>query len=296
MPVPWRGATVHRVDGHDRKRLFTPPPGRAWRCLGWLLALLCAACATRPGTSVPQTLTVETPGCPGARCELSNDRGTWVVPSTPGAVTVVTSTTALRLSCRGGDGQPVTIGTSATAARPTGKGAVVGGALGGAAVGAGVGSVALGFIPALGVIIVAAGVTAGAVTGQAFEARAQALQYPATLTLPMSCGAAPAPAAPFGFQVRELDATAARAAGLVPAPGAAERGVLLVTAVNAGSLAEAAGLRTGDLLLAAGDLDAYDATQVEQALRLLTPGQTLVLRLLREGQVIERTLQRATEP
>lgn len=168
---------------------------RLWLC--WL-PLVAAGCATQPGTSVPQQIAVETPGCPAARCELSNDRGTWVLPATPGTVTVLTSTTPLRLSCQGSDGQPATIGSSATAAPPTGKGAVLGGVAGGAAVGVGLGSVALGFIPALGVIIVAAGVAAGAAAGQAAEAQAQAqaLQYPPTLTLPMACGATPSSLAP----------------------------------------------------------------------------------------------------
>jgi len=277
------------------------PAGRWVRCaVAGLAALLCAGCATQPGTSVQQPITVETPGCPGARCELSNDRGTWVLAATPGTVTVTTSTTPLRLSCQGSDGQPASIGSSATAAPPTGKGAVLGGAAGGAAVGVGVGAAALSFIPVLGVVAVFTGIGVGAVSGQAIEAQAQALRYPATLTLPMACGAAlPALAAapPFGFQVRTLDAAAARAAGLPPpAPGLPARGAVRVTTVTAGSLAEAAGLRAGDLLLAANGRELQDAAQLELWLRTLAPGQALVLQLQREGQALERTLQRAATP
>jgi hypothetical protein len=265
----------------------------------WWLPLLAMGCATQPGKSVSQQITVETPGCPGARCELNNDRGTWVLPATPGRVTVLTSTTPLRLSCQGTDGQPASTGSSATAAPPTGKGAVLGGVAGGAAVGVGVGSVALGFIPALGVIIVVAGVGAGAAAGQAAEAQAQALQYPPTLTLPMACGAtlaslAPAPA--FGFQVRTVDAAAARAAGLASPVGTPGRGAVLVTTVTAGSAAAAAGLRAGDLLLAANGRDLLDAAQLELWLRILAPGQPLVLQLQRDGQPMELSLQRTMAP
>jgi hypothetical protein len=62
--------------------------------------------------------------------------------------------------------------------------------------------------------------------------------------------AAPPEPPPFGFQVRTLDATAARAVGRAVASGAAERGSGLVTAVGTGCLAEAAGLRPGNLLAA----------------------------------------------
>ncbi len=285
------------MDTAVRPRTGAALAGRVARGATGVLALLALGCATQPGTSVPQQITVETPGCPGARCELSNDRGRWVLPATPGAVTVMTSTTPLRLSCQGSDGQPATIGSSATAAPPTGKGAVLGGAAGGAAVGVGVGAAALSFIPVLGVIAVVGGIGMGAAAGQAVEAQAQSLHYPATLTLPMACGAALPVAPPFGFQVRTLDAAAAHAAGLpTPAPERPARGAVLVTRVTAGSPAEAAGLRAGDLLLAAQGLELHDAAQLETWLRVLAPGQALVLRFQRDGQQRECSLQRAAAP
>lgn len=284
---------------HGHCSVRTAADWRPVRLCMCLLPLLAAGCATQIGQSVSQRITVETPGCPSARCELSNDRGTWLLPATPGTVTVLTSTRPLRLSCQGSDGQPATIGTGATVARPTGKGAVLGGAVGGAAVGVGVGSAVLSFIPALGVIIVASGVAAGAAAGQAAEAQAQALQYPSTLTLPMACGAALASLAPaqtFGFQARTLDAAAAKAAGLASPAGGPERGAVLITAVTAGSTAELAGLRAGDLLLAVDGRDLQDAARLELWLRRLVPGQRLVLQLQRDGQPMERTLQRAPGP
>jgi len=290
---------VNGVDRPSPCSVGFPPARRAVRLGICLLPLLAAGCATQPGTSVPQQITVETPGCPAARCELSNDRGAWVLPATPGTVTVLTSSSPLRLSCQGSDGQPATIGSSATAAPPTGKGAVLGGAVGGTAVGVGVGSVVLGFIPALGVIIVASGVAAGAAAGQAAEAQAQALLYPPTLSLPMACGStlfSLAPAPTFGLQVRTVDAAAARAAGLALPVGTPERGAVLVTAVTAGGPAEVAGLRAGDLLLAANGRDLLDATHLELWLRILAPAQRLVLQLQRDGQPMERSLQRASAP
>ncbi len=292
-------SSVVCMDRFGCRGLRRPPLQRAAAAAALVSALLLSACATPPGTSVPQQISVETPGCPGARCELSNDRGSWVLPATPGTVTVTASTTPLRLSCRGGDGQPVSIGSGATAAPPTGKGAVLGGAVGGAAVGIGFGAAALSFIPVLGVIAVATGMGVGAAAGQAAEAQAQALRYPDTLTLPMACGAArPAPVAapPFGFQVRTLDAAAARAAGLKAPAGTAERGAILVTSVTTGSLADAAGLRTGDLLLAADGHDLHDAAQLELWLHRLAPGRVVTLQLQREGQVLECRLQPAAAP
>lgn len=287
------------MDGLGRCSVGAAPSQQARRLSLGLLTLLSVGCATQPGTSVPQQISVETPGCPGARCELSNDLGAWVLPATPGTVTVKTSTTPLRLSCKGNDGQAATIGSSATAAPPTGKGAVLGGAVGGATVGVGVGAAALSFIPVLGVIAVAAGVGVGAASGKAVEAQAQALRYPSTLTLPMACGAtlsARAAAPTFGFLVRTLDAPAARATGLALPPGTAERGAVLVITVTAGSLAEAAGLRASDLLLAANGRELHDATQLELCLRTLAPGQALVLQLLRDGQPMERSLRRSAAP
>ena len=59
--------------------------------LGWvglLVALVglqgCASIVS--GTS--QSVSVDTPGCAAARCELRNDKGKYFVPSTPGTVTV----------------------------------------------------------------------------------------------------------------------------------------------------------------------------------------------------------------
>lgn len=46
---------------------------------GCILLTGCAAIVS--GTE--QTVTVETPGCTGARCKLVNEKGVWYVTSTP---------------------------------------------------------------------------------------------------------------------------------------------------------------------------------------------------------------------
>jgi len=111
----------------------------------------------------------------------------------------------------------------------------------------------------------------------------------------MACAAAlPAPPA-FGFKVSTLDAAAAATAGLT-LPGAAGRSAVLVTEVGAARAAEAAGLRAGDMLLAANGHALQDAAQLDLWVRTLAPGQTLLMQLQRQGQVMERTLRRAARP
>ncbi len=79
-------------------------------------------------------------------------------------------------------------------------------------------------------------------------------------------------------------------------PGTAERGVVMVTPVTAGSPAETAGPRAGDLLLAANGRELQGAGQLELWVRTMAPGQPLQLRLLRQGQVLERTVARGAAP
>ena len=87
-----------------------------WR-LGWaglLVALVglqgCASIVS--GTS--QSVSVDTPGCAGARCELSNDKGKYFVPSTPGTVTVSHSYNNLQVTCsrEGASGDPLSVAST----------------------------------------------------------------------------------------------------------------------------------------------------------------------------------------
>ncbi len=142
--------------------------------------------------SVEQPVRVETPGCPAVTCELSNDRGRWVLPRTPGTVIVKTSRTPLALNCRADDGTREVRFEGPSHQENTGAGAVAGGVAGGAAIGAVFGGPALVFIPPLGVSLLATGVVTGAAVGQTVESRQHPFVYPQQMSVVMRCGAVPA--------------------------------------------------------------------------------------------------------
>ena len=79
------------------------------------------------------------------------------------------------------------------------------------------------------------------------------------------------PAPRFGVVFRGLSVSDAKALGV------GERGAVLVTDVAPGSLAAAAGLRSGDVLLAANGRLLIDAGQLEVLAAALTPGSALDL-------------------
>lgn len=68
-----------------------------------LIILVCAwalsACGSMSGGAV-QTVTVDTMPMPGASCTLTNAKGVWHVPRTPGSVTLANSGYDLTVSCR----------------------------------------------------------------------------------------------------------------------------------------------------------------------------------------------------
>lgn len=90
----------------------------AGRCAAVLAALLASGCASIVGGQM-QVVSVETPGCPGARCELINDKGRFHVESTPGTVTLNRSYNNLQVSCSR-DGAAAHNGSAAPAARTAG--------------------------------------------------------------------------------------------------------------------------------------------------------------------------------
>lgn len=260
----------------------------AKRRLSWFTAILSAlyltlpGCAS-PGSSVTQTIRVETPGCATASCELQNDRGQWHLASTPGTVTLRTSAAPLQVSCRAADGVPNTVGAQGSSRPQTGGSGVVGGVAGGAAVGAMVGATALSFIPVLGVVVLATGVAAGAVAGQTMESHARALTYPEQINVPMSCApsgagaAAHPPAALLGLQVRGLSKAEALSAGL------GDRGAVLVTSVTDNGRAAIAGLHSGDIILGVGGRELSDPATLEASVQAAA-GAPLALRIWRDGQ------------
>ena len=150
------------------------------------LALTIQGCAGT-GTSTSQSVRVETPGCAQASCELSNDRGAWQVPSTPGTVVLITSNSVLKVSCRTQGGDVGSVGTPSILPAVTGAGAVAGGAAGGVALGAAVGATALSFIPVLGALALVTGAAVGAVAGHTLETYQRAIAYPESIRVPMAC-------------------------------------------------------------------------------------------------------------
>lgn len=266
-----------------------PPYGRAFKRQSTTalaaLSLAIQGCAS-PGVPAVQTVRVETPGCSAVACELSNDRGSWQLQSTPGAVTLTASNGPLQVSCRAVGGALGTVGAPSSTPATAGAGAVVGGAAGGAVVGAAFGAAALAFVPVLGAVILVSGVAAGAATGQAVESRGRALAYPELISIPMACpvNVATAHRAPLGLEVRGLSKAQAREAGL------GERSAVLVTDVAVGSRAAVAGLRSGDVILSAAGQDLKDAADFEERLLELAPDTSMALQVWRNDQLVELVL------
>ena len=64
-----------------------------------IIALLSLSACASITTGQNQSLSVQTIPMSGAKCKISNDKGTWYVPSTPGSVTVTRSYSDLAVSC-----------------------------------------------------------------------------------------------------------------------------------------------------------------------------------------------------
>lgn len=191
-------------------------PSRRAGGLGLAMVALLAlqGCASIVSGST-QVVSVDTPGCPGARCELSNDKGKYFVTSTPGTVTLGRSYNNLQVTCtrEGASSDPVSVAS-------TTKGMAFGNILIGGVIGAGV----------------------DMSTGAAYD-------YPQLITVPMQCGPGAAPAvaaaatapAPvrLGLQVERLPAV----------DGAAAPPGVRILQVAPQSPAELAGLKVGDVIL-----------------------------------------------
>jgi hypothetical protein len=260
--------------------------------------LLQSGCAS-PGVSTTQAVRVETPDCDMALCDLSNDKGRWTVTSTPGTVTITTSSQPLEIACRApGEGSPSVPARAPSAVDERGKsGTVMGGAVGAGAAAAFVAPLTL--VPpftALAVIFVGAAAAAGAGAGAVVDETSRHLRYPETIAVPLVCqSVAPLPsqlaAARIGIAIRGLTDSEAMTAGL---PG---RGAVIVTRLGAYSRAAQAGLREGDIILRCNDIEVGDAGQFQAVVLGTAPDQPLRLRVLREGQSLEVALpQRVALP
>lgn len=236
--------------------------GRLGLAMAALLALQgCASIVS--GTT--QVVSVDTPGCPGARCELSNDKGRYFVTTTPGTVTLGRSYNNLQVICtrEGAASDPLSV-ASVT------KGMAFGNILIGGVIGAGV----------------------DVSTGAAYD-------YPQFINVPMQCAAgaatlsvAPAAAPPpvrLGLQVERL--AAADAATMVPG--------VRVLQVEPQSPADLAGLKGGDVILQVNGSALRDPDDLAARVAALPadPGAVRELQLLlrrgAEDLALRLTLPRA---
>ena len=255
-----------------------------------LIVVWLGGCAAAVGKPVSQTVRFETPGCAVVSCTLSNDQGSWHVERTPADVVLTTSREPLKVVCLSEGEVQEAASVLSSLSGTSGAGAVAGGVAGGAAVGLAAGSVALAFVPALGAMLILAGAGIGASAGSAIEHTQQTFAYPPVISVAISCKApgqtvaALRPAPRFGVGFRGLSVSEAKALGV------GERGAVLVTEVAPGSLAEVAGLRSGDVLLSANGQMVIDAGQLEVLATALTPGSRLHLKVSRGGEDRELTL------
>lgn len=249
-----------------------------------------AACASTEAP-VPQTIHVETPGCVAASCVLSNDLGSWRVERTPGDVAVLTSREPLRAVCSVEGGAAQSSGGAPASQAPQGHSGAATGMTVGTAVGLALGGAALAFFPPLGLMAIYTSAVAGTAGGSVADASKQAFRYPEEIRIELACGAAPEGAVAGLPQPRRVGVSFR---GLTVAEGSAagigERGAVLVTGVAEGSVAAGAGLRGGDIVLAAGGQPIDDATDLERVVLALPAGTALELQVWRDRRALDLTL------
>ncbi len=216
-------------------------------------AVLLSGCASIVSGS-NQPISVDTPGCEAASCQLTNDKGTWFV-RTPGSVTVSRAYGNLSVVCsKEGFGSATTSVASST------KGMAFGNILAGGIIGAGV----------------------DMSTGAAYD-------YPNTISVPLSCSqsakqvvadssAAGKPKSRVGIRVEDLSPNLASSLALPDAGGA------VVTSVQPGSNAEAAGLRVGDVIREFDDSKLLDANDLAARLASVKDGRTVIVKIVSNGR------------
>jgi hypothetical protein len=171
------------------------------------------------GTS--QVISVDTPGCAAASCELTNDKGKWFLGSTPGTITVNRAYGPMMVSCK--QNEVVANGTFNSST----KGMAFGNILFGGVIGAGV------------------DISSGA-----------AYDYPQTMSVPMACapkseqvvsnnqrGPDPRAKPKLGIKVENVSNAVAAAAGLGSTAG------VLVTEVDEAGLGRSMGVKVGQVLV-----------------------------------------------
>lgn len=210
-----------------------------------------------------QPLSVTTPGCDKASCELHNDEGKWYVPSTPGTVTVNRSYADLVIRCSKDDGPAATASVKSTT-----KGMAFGNIIFGGVIGAGV----------------------DMASGAAYD-------YPNEVSIPMTCGPDRAKAQQgvaqkpgssgikLGCTVKSVTPDIALAAGLPDPTG------VLVTSVAQDSLAQVSNLSVGDILVKLNGESIADTAVLRELLKARPVDGRFVLTAYRERQLITLELR-----
>jgi membrane-associated protease RseP (regulator of RpoE activity) len=262
-----------------------------WRWRGpasaLMLGAVIAGCA-HPGQPMRQTLRVDTPACEGARCELRNDRGQWVVSRTPGNVEIVSSNSPLTVSCRA-ERALVRVTQPSLEPRPVSSGATAAGAaIGGATVAAAAAPMlATPYAPIAAIVIAIAALEGGAI-GYTVDASQRAMLYPSDVVVPLQCPVTASGEEPQGPPMLGLSVRGFPEGQSDPA------GAVIVTSVVAGGLAARAGLQPGDLVTLI-DGQTFDGTLgFDVALRGARGPLTLTVRRATSTQVL--TLEQGGRP
>lgn len=215
-----------------------------------------------------QPVSVVTPGCEKAACELTNDKGKWYVSSTPGTVTVRRSYSDMQVNCTKSDHSPVSASVKSST-----KGMAFGNIIFGGVIGAGV----------------------DMASGAAYD-------YPSEITVPMDCSKPSAATTArtssedmsaggirLGCVVTPVSDDVALAAGLPSSSG------VLVTAVGANSVAAASDIQVGDILTEFNSVPITSSATLRELLSSHPPGERAVVLVFRQRQQFEIELSTAAE-
>lgn len=222
-----------------------------------MLIILLSGCASIVSGTI-QPISVDTPGCDGASCQLTNDKGTWYV-KTPASVAISRAYGNLTVVC-----SKEGFGSATTSVASTTKGMAFGNILVGGVIGA--------------------GVDMG--TGAAYD-------YPTTISVPLACNpiakaglievaaspqSQPTAKSRLGIRVEDLSQALATSLGLGDVSGA------VVTSVQPGSPAEVAGVKVGDVIREFGDAKLANSADLAARLLATKDGTTVVAKIISNGR------------
>lgn len=201
-----------------------------------------------------QVISVDTPGCEGAKCELTNDKGKWYVTQTPGTTIVNRSYNNLQVVCKM-EGFP----TGTISIPSTTKGVAFGNILLGGVIGAGV----------------------DVSSGSAYD-------YPQSISVPINCKASspvvdsPPSKPKLGLLVKDISASGVKS---LPITTPTKR--VLVVGVTDKGPAQLAGIKEGDVILRANGVEVADSNALSTIVSSLQSGSTLELRVFTEGHEVD---------